>query len=147
MLKFFFFVLLSVTLFANNIIIKESANSVNVTVQKIKKIVTKKGFTVFAIINHRKNAKNIGMKMRKAKLLIFGNPKMGTRLMHQDILTGLDLPMKILVYKSKDKKVKVAYRNGEWLQKEHPLLAKKMVLKINHALNKITNKAIQCSKD
>jgi len=134
---------LSLSLLANDIIVKESANSVNKTVQKIKKIVTNKGLTVFAVINHQKNAKNIGMKMRKAKLLIFGNPKMGTRLMHQDILTGLDLPMKILVYKDKDKKVKVAYRNGSWLKDEHPLLAKKLVLKINNALNKITNKAIQ----
>ena len=134
---------LSLSLFANGIIVKESANSVDKTVQKIKKIVIKKGLRIFAVINHQKNAKNIGMKMRKAKLLIFGNPKMGTRLMHQDILTGLDLPMKILVYRDKDKKAKVAYRNGSWLKKEHPLLSNKLVSKIDNVLDKITNKAIK----
>ncbi len=135
--------LLSVALFSNDIIIKESANGVDKTIQKIKNIVRKKGFTVFTVINHQANAKNIGMHMRKAKLIIFGNPKMGTKLMHQDILTALDLPMKILVYRDKDKKIKVAYRNGSWLKDEHPVLKNKLVQKIDNALNKITNKAIQ----
>ncbi len=141
--KILLMMLLSAALFSSGIVIKESANSVNKTVLKIKNIVTKKGLKVFTVVNHQANAKNVGMKMRKAKLLIFGNPKMGTRLMHLDILTGLDLPMKILVYKDADKKVKVAYRNGSWLKEEHPLLKKKMILKINNALNNITNKAIQ----
>ena len=143
MKKILLLALVSISLFANDIIIKESANSVDKTVQKIKNIVTRKGLTVFAVINHRSKAEKIAIKMRKAKLIIFGNPKIGTQLMKTDILTGLDLPMKILVYTDKNKNVKVAYRNGSWLKSEHPLLKKNLVLKINNALDKITNKAIQ----
>ncbi len=143
MKKIVLLVLLSISLFANDIIIKESVNSVDKTVQKIKNILTKKGLSIFTVINHRSNAKKIGMKMPKAKLIIFGNPKIGTQLMKTDILTGLDLPMKILVYMDKKKNVKVAYRNGSWLKSEHPSLKESLVLKINNALNKITNKAIQ----
>lgn len=139
--KLLLLVFLSVALFSNEIIMKESVNSVDKTIQKIKNIVRKKGLTVFTVVNHQANAKNIGMRMRQSKLIIFGNPKIGTRLMQQDVLTGLDLPMKILVYKDVDKKVKVAYRNGSWLKKEHPLLSDKLVLKINNALDKITGKA------
>ncbi|UCN00704.1 DUF302 domain-containing protein [Sulfurimonas sp. SWIR-19] len=136
-------ILLNVTLFANDIIIKESAKSVDATIQKIKEIVTKKGLRVFTVVDHQANAKHIGMQMRSSKLIIFGNPKIGTQLMQQDVVTGVDLPMKILVYQDRDKKVKVAYRNGSWLKEEHPLLSDKLVQKIDNALDKITNKAIQ----
>lgn len=139
--KLLLLALLSVALFSNDIVVKKSINSVDRTIQKIKNIVTKKGLTVFTVVDHQANAKNIGMRMRQSKLIIFGNPKIGTRLMQQDVLTGLDLPMKILVYQDVDKKVKVAYRNGSWLKSEHLLLSNKLVSKINNALDKITGKA------
>lgn len=133
----------TLSLLANDIIIKESNHSVTQTVKNIKKIVTKKGLSVFAVINHRANAKKVSMKMREAKLIIFGNPKMGTKLMQDNIVTALDLPMKILVYKDGNGKVKLAYRDGTWLKNEHSLKSDKLISKIDNALNKITDKAIK----
>ena len=130
-----------ISLFANNLVIKESNYSVTKTIQHIKNIVTKKGMRVFSVINHRSNAKKAGMKMGEAKLIIFGNPKMGTRLMQNSITAGLDLPMRILVYKDVDKKVKLAYRNGSWLKGEHSLTLDKLTSKVDNVLNKITDKA------
>ena len=130
-----------ISLLANDIIIKESNYSVTQTVKNIKNILDKKGLHLFSVINHQANAKKAGMKMRESKLVIFGNPKMGTRLMNDNILVGLDLPMKVLVYKDKDKKVKLAYRDGSWLKKQHSLTLDKLTSKATNALNKITNKA------
>ena len=147
MVKFFFFVLLSVTLFANDIIIKESSCSVDKTVGNLKHILRNKGLSIFATINHKANAKMVNMKLNESKMLIFGNPKLGTALMQQDMTTGLDLPLRILVYKESDGKVKMAYRDGSWLNKKHILNAPKKVAKVNNAMDKFTSKAGQCKKD
>ena len=138
---------LSLSVFANDIIVKESSCSVDVTVKHIKNIVRSKGLSVFAVINHHGNAKSVEMKLNESKMVIFGNPKLGTSLMQQDMLVGLDLPIRILVYKDTDGKVKMAYRDGSWLEGKHILNAPKKIKKLNNAMNKITTKAGQCKKD
>jgi len=129
------------TLSANDIIIKKSSYSVDNTVNKIKTILEKKGLTVFTVIDHQSNAKKAGLKMDQSKVIIFGNPKVGTKLMNQDILTSLDLPMKIAIYEDNYHGTKIAYRNASWLEKEHKITTKKLIAKVNGALDKITTKA------
>ena len=147
MKKLLLVVVFTLSLFANEIIVKESHCSVDKTVQKIKKIVTKKGLHVFAIINHSANAKIVKMKLNKSKIIIFGNAKLGTALMQQDMTVGLDLPLRILVYRGNDGKVKMAYRDASWLADKHMLNAAKKIVKINNAMDKITTRAGQCKKD
>ncbi|MDF1874222.1 DUF302 domain-containing protein [Sulfurimonas sp. SAG-AH-194-I05] len=135
-----------ISLMANDIIIKESSCSVTKTIQNIKTILGKKGLRVFKVVNHQKNAKSVNMKMRESKLIVFGNPKLGTSLMKKDMTVGLDLPMKILVYKDKDEKVRMAYRNGTWLAGVHALSIPAREKKINGAMDKITTKAGTCTQ-
>ena len=132
---------LSFSLFASDVIIKNSNNSVSDTIKNIKTIVKKKGLGVFAVINHKGNAKAVGMTMRETKVIIFGNPKLGTALMQENILAALDLPIKILVYEDVDGSVKIAYRNASWLKGLHGLKANKTVALIDHGLDKLTDKA------
>lgn len=143
MKKLILIVALGVSLFANEIIVKESNYSVDKTVSNLKNILSKKGLSIFAVIDHKTNAKKVSMNMNEAKLIIFGNPKMGTKLMNGNILTALDLPLKIVVYKDMDTKVKVAYRDGTWLKNEYDLNMDKLTNKVSNALNNITNKAIK----
>lgn len=143
-MKYLFVILIFVgSVFGNDIIIKESHHSVSQTVKKIKKILKAKDLKLFKIIKHSKAAKKAGMKMNKAKLIIFGNPKIGTMLMQKNVLIGLDLPMKILVYEDDNKKVKVAYRNGSWIKKEYGLDDERVTSILDKALNNITDKAIE----
>ena len=132
---------LSASLFANDIIVKESAFNVTDTIENIKKIVEAKGFSVFAVINHQQNASNVGMHLNESKVIIFGNPKIGTLLMQEDMQIALDLPLRILVYLDGDKKVKVAYRDGKWIKDHHFLQSENLTNKVNEGLNKITDKA------
>ena len=138
---------LSMSLIANDIIVKESSCSVDTTVDNIKNIVRAKGLSVFAIINHHGNAKSVDMKLNESKMVIFGNPKLGTALMQQDMKVGLDLPIRILVYMDTDSKVKMAYRDGSWLENRHILNAPQKIKKMNMAMGKITTKAGTCTKD
>ncbi|NEW60368.1 DUF302 domain-containing protein, partial [Sulfurovum sp. bin170] len=102
MRKFLLILALGLSLAANDITIKDSNYSVNKTIDNIKTIVKKKGLGVFAIINHKGNAKAVGMNMRESKVIVFGNPKLGTALMKENILSALDLPIKVLVYEDVD---------------------------------------------
>ena len=137
----------TLSLMANDIIVKESCVDVTTTANNIKKIVTSKNLNVFAIINHGQNAKMVDMKLNESKMVIFGNPKLGTSLMQQDMRVGLDLPLRILVYKDTDGKVKMAYRDGSWLESKHILNAPKKVAKVNKAMAMFVKKAGQCKKD
>jgi len=147
MKKFLTIALLSASLFANDIIVKTSGCSVNETVNNLKEVVAKKGLNVFAVINHHGNAKMVDMKLNESKMVVFGNPKLGTALMQQDMLVGLDLPLRVLVYKDTDGKVKMAYRDGSWLANKHILNIPKKIEKVNQGMDKITTKAGQCLKD
>ncbi|MEA1891855.1 MAG: DUF302 domain-containing protein [Campylobacterota bacterium] len=135
------------SLLANDIIVKQSSCSVDVTVENIKNILRANDMSVFAIINHRGNAKMVNMKLNKSKMIVFGKAELGTVLMQQDMRVGLDLPLRILVYLDTDNKVKMAYRDGSWLENKHILNAPKKVKKINEGMQTITNKAGQCKQD
>jgi len=147
MLKFLIIALVSVTLFSNDIIIKKSCVSVDAAVQNLKEIVTKKGLSVFVVVDHTKNAKGVNMKLNDSKEVIFGNPLVGTALMQEDMTVGLDLPLRILIYKDVDEKVKIAYRNGTWLASKHPIKASKLIKKVNKGMAMFVSKAGQCKKD
>ena len=145
--KIILLAVMSLSLFANDIIVKESHCSVDRTIANIKQIVKERGLTLFAVINHQGNAKFVNMKLNQSKMIIFGSAKIGTPLMQQDMLVGLDLPIRILVFLDTDGKVKMAYRDGSWLASKHIIDAPKLVNKLNNALNDITNKAGQCKND
>ena len=135
--------LCTLTLFGGDIVVKPSHNSVDATIGKLGKIVRAKGFTVFAVIDHAAGAQAVGMRMPASKEIVFGNPKLGTKLMLANPLAGLDLPIRVLVFTDKENTVKIAYRNGTWLMREYGLQLPKLEAKMNGALDKITTEAAQ----
>jgi len=142
MRKILLFLVCVVSIYANELTIKESKYGVSQTIQNIKEIVTEKGFGVFAIINHKGNAGMVGMEMQEAKVIIFGNPKAGTKLMQEDIHTALDLPLRVLVYRDSPKSVKVAYRKISTLKKDFNLKNDQFLEAMDKGLEAIITKAI-----
>ena len=141
MRKILTILVLCASLFSNDIIVKQSDYSVDETIENIKRIVKAKGFGVFAVINHQGNAKMVDLKLNESKVVIFGNPKIGTFLMQEDMTVALDLPLRVLVYKDEAGHVKVAYRDGSWLQDHYVFGSDKLTNKINVGMDKITDKA------
>ena len=141
MKKLLIILALSISLFANEIITKSSDFTVDETINNIKKIVKAKGFGVFAVINHQGNAKMVGMSLNESKVIVFGNPKIGTLLMQEDMSIALDLPLRILVYKDSEGEVKLSYRDGSWIKDHHFLQSDNLTNKVNAGMNKITDKA------
>jgi uncharacterized protein (DUF302 family) len=76
---------------------------------------------VFAMVDHSGEAEKAGLKMRPAKLLIFGSPKAGTPLMLAAPSIAIDLPLKILIREADDGKVWVSSNSPNYLGKRHAL--------------------------
>ena len=57
----------------------------------------------------RRWAQSIGADVGASQLLVFGNPKVGTPAIQDDPVSGLFLPMKVLVYEDATGKVMIAY--------------------------------------
>ncbi|HER27191.1 MAG TPA: DUF302 domain-containing protein, partial [Rhodospirillales bacterium] len=93
----------------DGLIVKDSAFGVAKTIDRLGMALERKGIKVFKRINHGKGAASIGMELGEAEVLIFGTPKIGTPLMQSNAMIGLDLPLKVLVWKAADGKVKLAY--------------------------------------
>ena len=98
-----------------------SHHSVDETVDKLKTILTSKGVTLFALVDHSGEAEKVGLKMPPTKLLIFGNPKGGTPLMLAAPSAAIDLPLKILVAEDAQGKVWISYNSPEYLKERHGL--------------------------
>jgi len=103
----------------DGIITIPSNHSVEETIEKLKAILQSKGITLFALIDHSREAARAGMEMRPTKLLIFGNPKGGTPVMLAAPSSAIDLPFKILIWEDAQGKVWVTYNGPMYLQERH----------------------------
>jgi len=126
---------------AADLIRKPSQNGVQATMDKLEAVVGKKGLTVFSRINHQANAEKAGLQMAAAQVLIFGNPKMGTAMMNQDIASGLDLPLRVLVYQDGSGKTWISYHNPQGMKKIYRLEGNAAVDKAEKGLAKMTDAA------
>jgi len=128
---------------ASDLIVKTGELSVDDTIAKIEKIVKSKakaGLGVFTIIDHKKGADKVKMELSDTKVILFGNPKLGTKLMQRDPLVALDLPMKVLVY-GENNITKIVYRDPAKWAKNFDLNGSKMVEKMVKAMDGITTGA------
>jgi len=125
----------------NNNIVKRSDYSVDITVNNIFKIVKSKGMKVFGVIDHQNGAKKAGLQMNQAKIIIFGNPKIGTRLMQKDMRVAIELPIKVLVYEDINGQTQLEYLNPMVLGSRYNLKGSPLLEKMTIALDMITNKA------
>jgi uncharacterized protein (DUF302 family) len=105
----------------NGITNRPSNHSVEQTVERLKSILQSKGVTLFALVDHSREAERVGMKMRPTKLLIFGSPKAGTPLMLAAPSIAIDLPLKILAWEDGQGRVWLSYSTPEYLKERHGL--------------------------
>ena len=97
--------------------------------ERLKGAVAAAGMRLFAEIDHGGNAADIGVKLRRAKVLIFGNPGAGSLLMQENIEISYDLPLRVAIWETDDRNgTMVAYRTPGEIAKEHgvthPIAAK-----------------------
>ena len=111
------------------------------TMDRLQAEVKAKGMTVFARIDHASSAAKVGMGLEPTEVLIFGNAKAGTPLMQSNQTIGIDLPLKVLVWRDGSGKTWLSYTDPAWLAKRHGVLAEIAVATMTSALDAVTKKA------
>lgn len=99
----------------------ESRYSAKETANRFVSIIKNKGLTLFARIDHQKNAEGVDLKLRTTEVIIFGNPKIGTPLMQCSQEAAIDLPQKVLIRKGADNKTRITYNNPEYIKNRHKI--------------------------
>jgi uncharacterized protein (DUF302 family) len=91
------------------------------TMDRLEAEVKAKGMMVFARIDHAAGAAAVGLSLQPTEVLVFGNAKAGTPLMHAAQTIGIDLPLKVLVWQDESGKTWLSYNDPAWLVKRHGL--------------------------
>lgn len=105
-------------------------------------IALNENLSIVAQLDHQANAANVGLELRPTKLIIFGNPNLGSPLMQNKQTIGLDLPQKILVWEAEDGTVNISYNDPAYLASRHQVEGEEDVLmQISTALNNLANTA------
>jgi len=102
-------------------VLVQSQHDVKTTADKLEAALQARGMKIFTRIDHAAGAASTGAKLRPTELVIFGNPKLGSALMGCAQTTGIDLPMKALVYQNEQGQVMLAYNEPAYLKSRHKI--------------------------
>jgi len=127
----------------NPLVVKESRYDPEKATTVIINSLKNYGFQLFNVIDHHLNMASSGIDIEFERVILFGNPVVESRLMKENPLIGLELPLRILVFKKGDKTY-VAYKNPLFTEKVYGM--KKMhnvFARMNGILQQITDKVIR----
>lgn len=97
---------------------------------------------ILAEVDHGANAEGVGRTLPPTRLILFGNPDLGTPLMENARTTAIDLPQKLLVWAGTDGRVFITYNDPAYLQRRHGIEGRDEVLTaIAGALGNLTGGA------
>jgi uncharacterized protein (DUF302 family) len=113
------------------------------TLRRLEAAIVSRGMTVFAHIDHAAGAKGAGLDLRPTDVVIFGSAAAGTPLMAASQAIGIDLPLKMLVWRDAAGQTFVAYNDPAWLIRRHGLgaPAEAVAAKMQAALSAIAGEA------
>ena len=74
---------------------------------------------IVAQVDHQKNAQSISLDLKPTRVVLFGNPELGTPLMQANQQAGLDLPQKMLVYENELGEVYAAFNSIQYIASRH----------------------------
>ena len=127
---------------AEGLINVQSDFNVKETTDRLENILNEKGMTIFNQINHSDAAQKVGVELRKTRLIIFGNPKVGSPLMQCQQSVAIDLPQKAIIWEDDKSKVWISYNDPRYLGKRHNIIdCDEVITKVEKALSGITKTA------
>jgi uncharacterized protein (DUF302 family) len=112
------------------------------TMTRFEAEIKTRGMSVFARINHAALAAEAGLALRPTELILFGNPRAGTPLMQANQTSGIDLPLKALVWQDASNNTWLSYNDPVWLASRHEVgQAGRTVTAMTRVLGEIAAKA------
>lgn len=117
---------------ADGLVQVRSPHSTADTASRLVAAIQDRGLKLFARIDHAAGATTVGRTLRPTEVFIFGNPQGGTPLLECEQTSGIDLPLKALVWQDDKGQVWLGYNDPVWIAARHgastcavvPILAK-----------------------
>jgi uncharacterized protein (DUF302 family) len=129
--------------FADDWIVKDSISSVAETADKLAAAAEGAGATVFARVDHAAGADAIGEEMAPMVMVMFGNPRIGTPILKAAPQSGLDLPLRVLIWDDGGV-TKIGYLSPADLKARYSVEGADVAFEtMAGALDKLTNAATQ----
>lgn len=107
----------------------KSQFSVAETMTRLEETLKTMSIPVFAKFDHSKNAEEVGLQLRPNQVIVFGSPKVGTKLMQDNPSFSIELPLKISVWEDENGSVWTAFpqmkaRAAEYGLEDNPVIGK-----------------------
>jgi uncharacterized protein (DUF302 family) len=106
---------------------KRSASDYAETTSALVDAIRRRGLTVFDRIDHAAAAREVGMELADEEVVLFGNPRSGTPLMQADPRIGIELPLRMLVWRDGEH-VLLGYRDPRELSETYEVGAAQSTL-------------------
>jgi uncharacterized protein (DUF302 family) len=91
-------------------IVKRSMLGYVETTSALIEAIERHGLKVFARIDHAGAAREVGLELPDEEVVLFGSPRAGTPLMQSDQQIGIELPLRMLIWRE-GKDVLLAYHD------------------------------------
>jgi uncharacterized protein (DUF302 family) len=105
----------------NGLITVTSQHEFQATLDRLIAALAARAATVFAVIDHAAGAEAAGLDLAPTTLVVFGDPRAGTALMQARQSAGIDLPLKILVWRDPGGAAWLGYNDPAWIARRHGL--------------------------
>jgi uncharacterized protein (DUF302 family) len=80
-------------------IVTRSSRSYDASMRALVEAIEQRGLTVFARIDHAAGAREVDLELADEQVVLFGSPVSGTPLMQADPRIGIELPLRMLVWR------------------------------------------------
>lgn len=119
----------------------ESQFGVDETMERIESRLAALDIPVFARFDHGTNAREAGLELRPTKVVVFGSPKVGTKLMQDTPSIAIELPLRIAVWEDAAGSVWIAFPQMRRLGAEYGLAESPVIDGMQRLLERIVRKA------
>ena len=119
----------------------ESVYDVNETTARLEQEIKAAGGKIFASIDQQGNGQQAGLDLRPTKVLIFGNPKLGTKVMQSSVSAAADLPLRIAVWRDSRNQTWIGYDDLDRLAKRDSVKDQVVIDQMKAGLEQIVSKA------
>ena len=101
------------------IVAARSGYGMRETVSRLKQDIAAKGLMFFDEIDQAKLAERAGIALRPSTLLVFGNPALGSQFMTANPQSGIDWPVRLLVFEDETGQVWTEYTDFHYIARRH----------------------------
>ncbi len=99
----------------------ESTYTIEETQARLEAAIENAGLRIILVLDHAANAGNVELDLRPTRLVLFGNPNVGTPLMQSAQTVAIDLPQKMLIWEDEQGHIFVSYNDPMYLKTRHSI--------------------------